>query len=144
MTGKYAELKDAIVEAVDGQCRGERIGIMFSGGLDSSLIAHLAKRRAKEVTLFTVGMKGAPDVECAKRVARELGMKLELILLSEGEIVGLYDEAMRIYADEFLKVELSVPVLIACRRAGQMGITIMLFGAGAEELFGGYRRHWEA
>ena len=144
MAQVYFELRDAIVHAVGESCRGERVGVLFSGGLDSTLVAHLAKPRAKEAVLFTAGVEGAPDVECAKRVAKELGMELELILLSGEEVVGLYDEAMKIYPDDFLKVELSVPVLVCCRRAKGKNLRVLLAGAGAEELFGGYQRHWEA
>ncbi len=44
---------------------------------------------------------------------------------------------------DLLRVELGVPLLACCKEAKRRGVKAMLSGSGAEELFGGYRRHWE-
>jgi len=145
MTGeKYLELKEAIERAVESSCRGERVGVLFSGGLDSSLIAHLAKRHALGVELFTAGMADAPDVSWAVKVAGELALPLSVSVLTEGKVLALYGAVEQMSSGGLLKIELGVPLLACCREAKRLKVRILLSGSGAEELFGGYQRHWEA
>ena len=57
--------------------------VLLSGGLDSSLITSIAVRHKKEakntfdsdepVHSFSIGIKGAPDLIAAKKVADQLG-----------------------------------------------------------------------
>ncbi|VVC03678.1 Asparagine synthase [Candidatus Burarchaeum australiense] len=139
----FNELKEAVERAVESACRGERVGVLFSGGLDSSLIAHLAKRYALGVELFTAGTASSPDVAWAARVAKELGLPLNISVLTERRVLALYDEVMALSPGDLLKVELGVPLLACCGQASKLKLHILLSGSGAEELFGGYRRHWE-
>lgn len=138
------ELKEAIERAVEEACRGERVGVLFSGGLDSSLIAFLAKRHALNVELFTAGMADSPDVSWAAKVAAELGLPLNVSVLNEGKVLALYSAVEEMMPGGLLKVELGVPLLACCREAKRRKVRILLSGSGAEELFGGYQRHWEA
>ena len=139
----FLELKEAIERAVGESCRGERVGVLFSGGLDSTLIAHLAKRYAASVELFTAGMEDAPDVAWAIRIAKELGLPLNVSVLKEENVLDLYSEVSALVPGDLLKLELGVPLLACCKQAREMGVKALLSGSGAEELFGGYRRHWE-
>ncbi|MDO8339785.1 MAG: asparagine synthase C-terminal domain-containing protein [Candidatus Burarchaeum sp.] len=138
------ELKESVERAVENACRGERVGVLFSGGLDSSLIAFLAKRHALGVELFTAGMPDSPDVSWAVRVAAELALPLNISVLNEGKVLALYGAVEQISPGDLLKVELGVPLLACCREAKRLKVRILLSGSGAEELFGGYQRHWEA
>jgi uncharacterized protein len=60
---------------------GRRILVAFSGGVDSSVLAALAKESAKQVLLLTVNSPTVPDVEkeTADRVAKELGLDHESV-----------------------------------------------------------------
>jgi len=139
----FLELKEAIEKAVEESCRGERVGVLFSGGLDSTLIAHLAKRYAAGVELFTAGMEDAPDMAWAVKIAAELKLPLNVSVLAEEDVLDLYGEVSMLVPGDLLKVELGVPLLACCKDARRRKVKAMLSGSGAEELFGGYRRHWE-
>lgn len=133
-----AELvKSAIEETLD-----DAIGIAFSGGLDSSTIATIAKEHVKPL-LFCAGLATSKDMECAPRIAKELGLELIAHEFNEEEILANYKEAYDLCPNELLKVELLVPVIAVCKEAHTKGIKILLFGSGSEELFIGYDRYYK-
>jgi asparagine synthase (glutamine-hydrolysing) len=139
----FLELQEALERAVENSCRGEKVGVLFSGGLDSTLIAFLAKRHAASVELFTAGTEDSNDLAWAVRIAKELALPLNMSVLSEDDVLDLYGEVALMVPGDLLKVELGVPLLACCREAKRREISTLLSGAGAEELFGGYQRHWE-
>src|SRR3989344_2074859 len=49
-------------------------GILFSGGLDSSLLALLSKQLNKKFTCYVVGTENSEDIEYAKKVASFLNL----------------------------------------------------------------------
>ena len=139
---EMAALASALSAAVERAVSGKRrVAISFSGGLDSSLLAYLAKGRC-EVRLYTFGLENSEDLRFSRVAARELGMELEEIVADGKELLALLDEAKGITREtELMKLELSIPLLAVCRRAGEDGLRFILTGAGAEELFAGYERH---
>lgn len=143
------ELAHALRNAVRESVGAERsVGVLFSGGLDSSLIAKLASEFCG-VTLFTAGTKGSHDVECAIGTAAEMGLPLIVTRLDAENIAGYAQTAKRLLGDflrgrnELLQLALAVPTLACCDAARRKGIRVLLCGAGAEELFAGYARHKE-
>ena len=120
--------------------------VLFSGGVDSSLITALAARYVPDITLITVGFPGSNDVKWAPDAAQLLGLENSLIL----KIIDLDDvestiprvmEALET-ADP-MAISLGVPLYIACTEAKSRNINLLLAGQGADELFGGYHRYKE-
>ncbi len=120
--------------------------VLFSGGVDSSLITALAARHVPGITLITVGFSGSNDVKWAPEAAKLLGLENSLIL----KIIDLDDvestiprvmEALET-ADP-MAISLGVPLYIACTEAKSRNINLLLAGQGADELFGGYHRYKE-
>ena len=121
-------------------------GVLFSGGVDSSLITALAARHVPGITLITVGFSGSNDVKWAPDAAQLLGLENNLIL----KIIDLDDvestiprvmEALET-ADP-MAISLGVPLYIASTKAKSRNINLLLAGQGADELFGGYHRYKE-
>ena len=71
----YEGLGKAIEESVRASCEGRRVGIAFSGGLDSGLVAALASKYAKSVTCYTCGTDDSFDVAAGKELAEKLGAR---------------------------------------------------------------------
>ena len=69
----YEDLGKALEESVRTVCEDKRVGIAFSGGMDSGLLAALASRYAKSVTCYTCGTDDAFDVAAGKELAEKLG-----------------------------------------------------------------------
>ena len=120
--------------------------VLFSGGVDSSLITALAARHVPGITLITVGFSGSNDVKWAPDAAQLLGMENNLIL----KIIDLDDvestiprvmEALET-ADP-MAISLGVPLYIASTKAKSRNINLLMAGQGADELFGGYHRYKE-
>ena len=116
------------------------VGVILSGGLDSTLTLLHARQRHPDCVAFTVGTAGSEDVRYARRLTTDLGVRHEIIELAPRQ-VGLAQvrEAIRIselteYGD-IINAVVSVPLF---RRIARCGIKVVLTGDGSDELFGGY------
>jgi asparagine synthase (glutamine-hydrolysing) len=119
------------------------LGAMLSGGLDSSLIVALMARNMSEpVKTFSVGF--AEDAETneladARLVASALGADHhELELSFAGQEVDLAELVWHL--DEPL-ADLSALGFLALSELAARHVTVALAGQGADELFGGYKKH---
>ena len=118
------------------------LGLMLSGGIDSSLVAALAVRQAaaSELTAYSVAF-GRPDdeVAAAGQLAADLGIRLRRIDVSRREVAADFEN----WLDD-LDYPSGNPTWIAAsfvtRAARADGIKVLLAGDGGDELFGGYSR----
>ncbi|HET6468558.1 MAG TPA: asparagine synthase-related protein [Geminicoccaceae bacterium] len=82
------ELERRLLLGVERACAGRaRVGVLLSGGIDSALLAAMA-RRFTEVTAFTVAMAGGPGLdesEAARATAAALGVPIEVLPVSPTE-----------------------------------------------------------
>jgi asparagine synthase (glutamine-hydrolysing) len=116
------------------------VGVILSGGLDSSLaLAHAADMHPNCVA-FTVGAPGSDDLRYARRLCADLRVPHEVIELSPREIrLAAVRQAIQMselteYGD-IINAVVSVPLF---RRIHDAGIKVVLTGDGSDELFGGY------
>jgi asparagine synthase (glutamine-hydrolysing) len=117
----------------------DRVGIIFSGGIDSVIIAWLAKKMVREVTCYTGGVKDSSDVAFARHIAKKLNLKLRVNELSQDEVEQIIPEVIDVIEDTNAgQVEVAIPVYAAIKLAHEDGIKVMFTGQGADELFGGY------
>ena len=122
------------------------LGAMLSGGLDSSLIVGLMARHMTDpVQTFSVGFREAGEqneLEDARLVAEYFGTDHHELELSFAEdTVDLEDLVWHL--DEPLADLSSLGFLALCELAAKH-VTVALSGQGADELFGGYRKHQAA
>ncbi len=120
--------------------------ILFSGGVDSSLITALSARHVPDLALITVGFSGSNDVKWASVAAQLLGVESNLILRTielddDKSTLPCVMEALGT-ADP-MSISLGVPLYIACIEAKNRNTDLLLTGQGADELFGGYHRYKE-
>jgi asparagine synthase (glutamine-hydrolysing) len=121
----------------------KRTGVLFSGGLDSTLVATLASRYS-EVTLYTAGTENSSDVEWAGRVADYLGLPLRVRLFDLDDLrEALPRVAFAIEEPNPMNLAIAVPLYFATELAGRDGLRVLLTGQGADELFGGYAKYIE-
>ncbi|MEW6661528.1 MAG: asparagine synthase-related protein [Bacillota bacterium] len=117
----------------------EKIGILLSGGLDSSIIAALAAEVSPKVATFTVGLPGASDLLAARSVAEYLGTEHHEFLFSETELLNHASEVIY-YLESFdlPLVRSSLANYLVSKLAKENGVKVVCVGEGADELFGGY------
>ena len=132
--------KKALIEAMEKRTQDfKEIGIIFSGGIDSVLVAYLAARMVPKVVCYTCGVKGSSDIANARQIAERLGLELKVAELDHDSVEKLIPEVINVIEDANAgQVEVALPVYCAVRLAHQDGIKVMLTGQGADELFGGY------
>jgi asparagine synthase (glutamine-hydrolysing) len=139
----------AIRTAVERQMVSDvPVGAFLSGGLDSSAVVAFAKQSILDVRLqcFTIGFEEAgkdgfaDDLPYAKRVAEHLGVDLHIV--HAGSEMAQQLEKMIYHLDEPLADPASLNALFICQLAREHGIKVLLSGAGGDDIFSGYRRHY--
>jgi asparagine synthase (glutamine-hydrolysing) len=114
------------------------LGIFLSGGLDSSLVAAIARQHHPDVSTFTVKFDQASFDESAhaEEVARHLGTRHHTIELSGQNCADAFDELIA-RVDQPLADSSLLPTFLLCQ-ATRRHVTVALGGDGADELFVGY------
>lgn len=129
-------LSEAVEKRVEGH---DRIGVIFSGGVDSTLAAVLAKRAGKRVLCYNTGLKKSYDYKNACLAAKKCGLRLKSVQLTRKKIMEKIPDIIKtIEVQDLLQVEVAVPVFLAVEEAKKDGIRVMLTGQGPDELFAGY------
>lgn len=147
-------LHDALEAAVRRQLMSDvPYGVLLSGGLDSSIISAVAKKYAArrienegrtdawwpQLHSFAVGLKGAPDLAAAKKVADYIGtVHHEIHYTVQEGLDAIRDVIYFIETYDVTTVRASTPMYLLARVIKSMGIKMVLSGEGADEIFGGY------
>jgi asparagine synthase (glutamine-hydrolysing) len=124
------------------------VGAFLSGGLDSSAVVAMMRRAVPDgpINCFSVAFEDGDsdnmgaDLPYARRVAAHLGVDLQEVLI-EPEAIRRLPEMVELL-DEPQADPAPINALMIAERARAMGIPVLLSGAGGDDLFGGYRRHW--
>ncbi|RAR49121.1 asparagine synthase B [Flavobacterium lacus] len=120
------------------------IGVLLSGGLDSSLTSSIASRYMKEMgkTLhsFSIGLDAeAPDAKAARKVAEFLGTQHHEIHFTIEQGIEILDKLIwHLETYDVTSVRASTPMYFLSKAITDMGIKVVLSGEGADEIFGGY------
>jgi asparagine synthase (glutamine-hydrolysing) len=149
-----AKLRKALEDAVHRQLMCDvPYGVLISGGVDSSIIASIAarfrERRVEEndqspawwpqIHSFAIGLKGAPDLAPARRVAEYIGaIHHELHFTVQEGLDALSDVIYHLETFDITTIRASTPMYLLTRKIRAMGIKMVLSGEGADEVFGGY------
>jgi asparagine synthase (glutamine-hydrolysing) len=114
------------------------LGAFLSGGLDSSLIAALARKHMDQLHTFSVGIKGSRDLEAARVVSNHLDTIHHEYIITEQEVREKLPEIIY-YLESFDQdlVRSAIPCYFTSRLAADY-VKVILTGEGADELFGGY------
>ena len=148
------ELHDALEEAVKRQLMSDvPYGVLLSGGLDSSITSAIAKKYSAmrietdskaaawwpQLHSFAIGLKGAPDLIAARKVAEAIGtVHHEINYTIQEGLDALRDVIYHIETYDVTTVRASTPMYLLARVIKSMGIKMVLSGEGADEVFGGY------
>ena len=114
------------------------VGVFLSGGLDSSLIAALARRHKHPLDSFAVGTEDSEDLPRARRAAEFLGTRHhECIYTLEEAFAALSEVIYYLESFDCALVRSAIPNFFLARLARQH-VKVALSGEGADELFAGY------
>jgi asparagine synthase (glutamine-hydrolysing) len=117
------------------------VGVLLSGGVDSSLVTAMAARASSRVKTFTVGLKGHEKYDeagFARLIANHFGT--EHIELQAGDTTPDILNLLARQYDEPLTDSSMIPTFLVSQLVRQH-CTVALGGDGADEMFGGYEQH---
>jgi len=139
------QLKEKVYEALK-EVEAKEVGVAFSGGVDSSLLAKVCKDVGKKVVLITVGFLSQRDIGISDEVSKALSLTLfhDLVSLEELE-EGLETVLAIIEFDRIIRLENCVSFYYVFRLASKRGLDTVLSANGIDELFCGYhvyRQHF--
>jgi len=114
------------------------VGIFLSGGIDSSLIAHYAKKFDSNIKSFTIKMENDTYDESryAKLVSDNLGIENNIAEFNNNEIIKSL-EIIEKKMDEPIGDPSILPTFLLSKFAKE-SVKVALSGDGADELFCGY------
>ena len=137
-SGIAEQLRQRLNQAV-AEVKLDSIGIAFSGGVDSSLLAKLCVDAGKAVTLLTVGFNDERDIRAASGVAGWLGLNLcsEVVSMEELED-GLRAVLEGIEYDRLVRFEDCACFYYVFRLASKHNLRTVASANGMDELFCGY------
>jgi asparagine synthase (glutamine-hydrolysing) len=138
------EIKDVLFDSVKMHMRSDvPVGSFLSGGIDSSIIASIAKEYHPAIKTFSVGFEhnGFSEIDVAKETADKLGVENISYVISPQEYMNEIPKIMW-HMDDPLADPACVPLYFVAREA-RKHVTVVLSGEGADELFGGYNIYHE-
>ncbi len=139
-------ISDKLTLAVKKRLMADRpIGLLISGGLDSSLIAGITAKllgpeKINNIHSFSIGMPGSPDTLNAQVVADYLGTKHHTVDFStEAGISAIRDVIRQLETYDITTIRASTPQYLLSKFISEnTDVKVILSGEGSDELFGGY------
>ena len=135
--------------ATHHRCTRERpLGVLFSGGVDSTALLAVAVRIGIPVVAATAGWTGEGtkeplDISPARAAAAMLGARFELEDVSDiREVIDALRALHRaVHGMDVVKAGVALPVYFAARALARTRCAATLAGGGSEEVMCGYARH---
>ncbi|XP_048504777.1 asparagine synthetase [glutamine-hydrolyzing] isoform X2 [Athalia rosae] len=123
-----------------------QIGCLLSGGLDSSLVAALLVKLAKEnnfpytVQTFAIGMGESPDIVAARQMAKYIGSEHHEILFTADDVAEVLDKVIyELETFDITTIRASIGMHLISRYIKKNTDTTVIFsGEGSDELAQGY------
>jgi asparagine synthase (glutamine-hydrolysing) len=133
------ELREILEKSVRSRLLADvPVGVFLSGGLDSSLVAAMAKRNNEDIECFSIGFDDSSfdERKYAARVAQSLHLKQNLRIFSMSEMLANLEDLPRLL-DEPLADASILPTYLLSKMTSEK-LKVALSGDGGDELFAGY------
>lgn len=140
------ELNNRLNKAIKKRLPNQKVALLFSGGIDSTYIAHYLKENDIEFTCYTTVLDTdtaiPEDLVYAKKIAKELNLNHKIRRIKIEEIPNYLKKIVPLIEDSNVtKVGVALTFYLACEMAKKDGCKVIFSGLGSEEIFAGYERH---
>jgi asparagine synthase (glutamine-hydrolysing) len=136
------ELIQLLTESVKIQTTGlGAVAAGFSGGLDSTVVAKIAKGEGVDLLLVAVGVGRTAEMNQAESTARTLELPIVAREFSKNEVTECVDDVLWLIEEpSLMKVSIAMAMRWIAQVASEKGRPVVILGQGSDELFGGYKR----
>ncbi len=139
------QLLDEIHRAIKNTVSGNSVGVAFSGGVDSTLIAKLLHDAGYNIHLLTIGFNDSHDINFAKEVNEILKFKHDILEIEPESFQKISEKIHDIIKTDNLSWnENSIAFYYVSKLAKSLGISTVVTANGIDELFCGYNAYREA
>ena len=134
------KLAQALAASIEQNCNAlSKAAVLFSGGVDSALIAKAASQKIPKTVLFVSGFSGSSALGSAEHGAKQLRLSLIKIILSEKKLKKAIPKIKKIIkTNSPVHLQIALPIYFAMQAAKRTGFKHVFTGMGADELFLGY------
>ncbi|MBI2138659.1 diphthine--ammonia ligase [Candidatus Woesearchaeota archaeon] len=135
-----------LASAIQKRIPQQKFGLLFSGGLDSTILAAILKKMGAEFTCYLSvfdhpTLKQPEDIEFAQQAAKALKLRLKIIKTSLQHAENDLKKIVPLIEDtNATKAAIALTFFEACRQAKEDGCRALFSGLGADEICGGYER----
>jgi len=139
------QLLDEMQNAVKETVSDKKIGVAFSGGVDSTLMAKLVKDMGYDIHLLTIGFHDSHDINFAKEVNQILNFPHSISEIDPEKFKEVSDKIHQtIKSDNLSWNENSIAFYYVAELAQKNGLKTVVTANGIDELFCGYNSYREA
>lgn len=132
-------LRSALYDAVSDCTAETKVGVAFSGGVDSALLAKICLDLGKQVVPITVGFPGSHDIDFSKRIALSLGLTQKITEIDEADFRTKLEHVREaINCNNTSHIENCIAYFYIALAATQERLKTVLSANGCDELFCGY------
>ena len=138
-------LLEKIQSAITQTVPNKKIGIAFSGGVDSTLIAKLCHTMNYDVTLLTIGFANSHDIKFATQVNEFLKLPHHILEIDPAKFDSVSKKIhTTINTDNLSWNENSIAFYHVSKLAQSLGLDVIVTANGIDELFCGYNGYRDA
>ena len=139
------QLLDEMQNAVKDTVHDKKVGIAFSGGVDSTLLAKLVKDMGYDVHLLTIGFQDSHDINFAKEVNQLLNFPHSISEIDPEKFKDVSEKIHQIIKSDNLSWnENSIAFYYVAELAQKNGLKTVVTANGIDELFCGYNSYRDA
>ncbi len=120
----------------------KEVAVAFSGGIDSSMIAQLAKHCGAETHLIYVTLESEEETTFAELAAEALDLPFHVATYTIEDVRKILPKILWLTEEPSpLSASIAIPIYWTAYQAAKLGFHVLMTGQGGDELFGGYHRY---
>jgi len=133
------DLKEKLIKSIKKRINlGGKVGAWLSGGLDSSTMSAIAKKYCDDLKTFAAGVKGAPDLEFAREVARFINSEHHEVVVDFNDLIEILPKVIyHLESFDALLIRSTITNYMVAHKSSNH-VESVFSGEGGDELFAGY------
>jgi asparagine synthase (glutamine-hydrolysing) len=144
---EYLNLLHQFYQKYKKEIEEKEVGVMLSGGIDSSIIAYFTHLYFKKTSFFTLSFdEKSDDLFHAQILAKKLDKKLEVIFYQKEDILKIKNKILEILEKNKVEINpmqkaLASAFFLVCQKVKEKNISYLFTGQGPDILLAGYHKY---